>query len=67
MANPQGNHQEPAHDSSTFNGNGNIAVAAAVTAGPESSGTTSAMKHNPGISMDWTTDEQAALEEGLAQ
>ncbi|XP_048135459.1 uncharacterized protein LOC115739972 isoform X1 [Rhodamnia argentea] len=67
MANPQGNHQEPSHASSTFNGNGNIAAAAAVTAAPESSGTTSAMKHNPGISMDWTTDEQAALEEGLAK
>ncbi|KAI3442772.1 uncharacterized protein J3R85_001040 [Psidium guajava] len=67
MANPQGNHQEPSHASSTFNGNGNIAAVAAVTAAPESSGTTSAMKHNPGISTDWTTDEQAALEEGLAK
>lgn len=67
MANPQGNHQEPAHASSTFNGNGNIAAAAAVTAAPESSSTTSAMKHNPGISMDWTPDEQVALEEGLAK
>lgn len=66
MANPSGNHQEP----TSFNGvsagatnpnNGNSA--------PESSGAALAMKHNPapGISLDWTPDEQAILEEGLAK
>ena len=63
MANPSGNHQE----SSSFNGgnptNGNSAPASA----PENSGGAVAMKHNPGISMDWTADEQAILEDGLAK
>ncbi|XVE81012.1 hypothetical protein DITRI_Ditri15bG0028400 [Diplodiscus trichospermus] len=60
MANPPGNHQQEAnHAPSSFNGahlnNGNPK--------PESSG--SGMKHNPGISLDWTLEEQAILEEGL--
>ncbi|XWS09379.1 hypothetical protein CRYUN_Cryun40dG0080300 [Craigia yunnanensis] len=60
MANPPGNHQQEAnHPSSSFNGshlnNGNPI--------PESSG--SGMKHNPGISLDWTLEEQAILEDGL--
>ena len=64
MANPSGNHQEQTHVSSSFNGganpnNGNSA--------PDSSGAGLAMKHNPGISLDWTPDEQAILEEGLAK
>ncbi|KAL5543205.1 hypothetical protein UlMin_010915 [Ulmus minor] len=63
MANPSGNHQE----SSSFNGgnptNGNSAPASA----PENSGGAVAMKHNPGISMDWSADEQAILEDGLAK
>ncbi|PKI63812.1 hypothetical protein CRG98_015796 [Punica granatum] len=59
MANPPGNHQEPAHaSSSAFNGNGSLA--------PDSSGTASAMKHNPGISMEWTAEEQAILDHGLS-
>ncbi|KAK7843878.1 hypothetical protein CFP56_011826 [Quercus suber] len=74
MANPTGNHQEAS--SSSFNGhvaaaagaggggnqsNGNSTGAAA----PESSA--SAMKHNPGISLDWTSEEQAILDDGLAK
>ncbi|XWS22193.1 hypothetical protein CRYUN_Cryun29cG0013200 [Craigia yunnanensis] len=62
MANPPGNHQQEAnHASSSFNGarlnNGNPI--------PETSG--SGMKHNPGISLDWTLEEQAILENGLKQ
>ncbi|KAK4766121.1 hypothetical protein SAY87_007763 [Trapa incisa] len=60
MANPPGNHQEPAHaSSSTFDGNGNLV--------PESSATVSGMKHNPGISMEWTSEEQAILDHGLSE
>ncbi|KAB1213247.1 hypothetical protein CJ030_MR5G009658 [Morella rubra] len=62
MANPSGNHQEAS--SSSFNGhvvaggnasNGNAGVQ------PENQ----AMKHNPGISLEWSAEEQAILEEGL--
>ncbi|CAN6723013.1 unnamed protein product [Malus baccata var. baccata] len=67
MANPSGNHQEPSHASSSFNGtnpsNGNSVQVSA----PESSGAAMAMKHNPGISMDWSAEEQAILEDGLAK
>ena len=66
MANPSGNNQEPTHVSSSFNGasggnpnHGNSA--------PESSGATSALNHNPGISLDWSAEEQAILDEGLAK
>ncbi|KAI9079406.1 hypothetical protein K1719_038705 [Acacia pycnantha] len=66
MANPSGNHQEQTHVSTSFNGvsgaNPNNGSSA-----PESSGAAQAMKHNPGISLDWTPDEQAILEEGLAK
>ncbi|XP_027341345.1 uncharacterized protein LOC113854524 [Abrus precatorius] len=52
MANPSGNHQEHAHVSSSA---------------PETSGAALAMKHNPGISLDWTPEEQAILEDGLTK
>ncbi|CAJ1955512.1 unnamed protein product [Sphenostylis stenocarpa] len=52
MANPSGNHQEHAHVSSSA---------------PETSGAALAMKHNPGISLDWTAEEQAILEDGLVK
>ncbi|KAG4125889.1 hypothetical protein ERO13_D10G125900v2 [Gossypium hirsutum] len=59
MANPPGNHQQEANQASSFNGahlnNGNPV--------PETSG--SGMKHNPGISLDWTLEEQAILDDGL--
>ncbi|KAJ6371791.1 hypothetical protein OIU77_002165 [Salix suchowensis] len=63
MANPSGTHnQEGNQGPSSFNGsnpnNGNL--------GQEpSSG--SSLKHNPGISNDWTGEEQAILDEGLAK
>ncbi|XWS35310.1 hypothetical protein CRYUN_Cryun21dG0114900 [Craigia yunnanensis] len=60
MANPPGNHQQEAnHAPSSFNGaqlNNRNPI-------PETSG--SGMKHNPGISLDWTLEEQAILEDGL--
>ncbi|MED6170820.1 hypothetical protein PIB30_034730 [Stylosanthes scabra] len=57
MANPSGNHQEQTHVSSSLNGNNN----------PEASNSALAMKHNPGISLDWTSEEQAILEDGLTK
>ncbi|KAK7261645.1 hypothetical protein RIF29_27961 [Crotalaria pallida] len=51
MANPSGNNNQ---EQTHFNGN-------------SASDTSLAMKHNPGISMDWTPEEQAILEEGLAK
>ncbi|KAE8718324.1 Detected protein of unknown function [Hibiscus syriacus] len=57
---PIGNHQQEAnHASSSFHGahlsNGNPK--------PETSG--SGLKHNPVISLDWTLEEHAILENGL--
>lgn len=67
MANPSGNHQEPSHAASSFNGGNPNNGSSAPVAGPESSGAAMAMKHNPGISTDWSSDEQAILEEGLTK
>jgi hypothetical protein len=64
MANPSGNHQEAS--SSSFNGH----VAAGGNPSNGNSGAppeNHAMKHNPGISLDWTVEEQATLEEGLSK
>ncbi|GLT45845.1 hypothetical protein SLA2020_419070 [Shorea laevis] len=63
MANPSGNHQEAS--SSSFNGH--VAAGGNPTNGnsgapPENQ----VMKHNPGVSLDWTADEQAMLEDGLS-
>ncbi|KAI5413647.1 hypothetical protein KIW84_057993 [Lathyrus oleraceus] len=62
MANPSGtgNHQEQhTHvNPSSFNGN---------SAPESSSGLVMNMKHNPGISLDWTPEEQATLEDGLSK
>ncbi|XP_004486880.1 uncharacterized protein [Cicer arietinum] len=59
MANPSGtgNHQEQVNPSS-FNGN---------SVPESSSGLAMNMKHNPGISLDWTPEEQATLENGLSK
>ncbi|XP_048234474.1 uncharacterized protein LOC8284759 isoform X2 [Ricinus communis] len=66
MANPSGVHhqQEGNHASSSFNG-GNIPTNGHGNSGPETSGTN--LKHNPGISTDWTLEEQAILEDALNQ
>ncbi|CAK8535970.1 unnamed protein product [Lathyrus sativus] len=62
MANPSGtgNHQEQhTHvNPSSFNGN---------SVPESSSGLVTNMKHNPGISLDWTPEEQATLEDGLSK
>lgn len=63
MANPSGtggNHQEQHTqvNPSSFNGN----------SVPEtSSGLVMNMKHNPGISLDWSPEEQSILEDGLTK
>ncbi|KAM0985968.1 hypothetical protein ACFX13_013430 [Malus domestica] len=67
MANPSGNHQEPSHASSSFNGNNPSNGNSTPVSVPESSGAAMTMKHNPGISMDWSAEEQAILEDGLAK
>ncbi|KAJ0091913.1 hypothetical protein Patl1_26505 [Pistacia atlantica] len=57
MANPPGTHQEHSNPSSAFNGtNANLVVHERAACG---------LKHNPGISMDWTAEEHAILEEGI--
>ncbi|OMP10432.1 hypothetical protein COLO4_04514 [Corchorus olitorius] len=74
-ANPTGNNQEgssnqkvtatppPANGVSVNSSNGgNTSAAAAVSAD-----TASSLRHNPGISNDWTPDEQSLLEELLAK
>uniref|UniRef100_A0A2P2J3C1 Myb-like domain-containing protein n=1 Tax=Rhizophora mucronata TaxID=61149 RepID=A0A2P2J3C1_RHIMU len=53
MANPSGTHHQ---DTNNGPNPGN---------GTESSG--KALKHNPGISTDWSPEEQAILDEGLAK
>ncbi|XP_058748906.1 uncharacterized protein LOC131653944 [Vicia villosa] len=62
MANPSGtgNHQEQHTHVNPSNFNGNSV--------PESSsGIVMNMKHNPGISLDWTPEEQTTLEDGLSK
>ncbi|XP_057458110.1 uncharacterized protein LOC130748883 [Lotus japonicus] len=63
MANPSGNHQEQhvhAHASSALTGN-SVPEASAVAVNIPN------MKHNPGISLDWSPEEQAILEDGLSK
>lgn len=43
-------------------GNGNSSAAA-----PDNPGPTQALKHDPGLSLEWTQEEQAILEEGLSK
>ncbi|PPR97077.1 hypothetical protein GOBAR_AA23592 [Gossypium barbadense] len=78
-ANPTGNHQEGssnqnvtpsppptangvAVNSNNSGGNTSTAAAAAVSAD-----TQSALRHNPGISLDWTPEEQTMLEDLLVK
>ncbi|KAK3204361.1 hypothetical protein Dsin_018407 [Dipteronia sinensis] len=62
MANPPGVHHEHNHASSSFSGgpnhNNNNSVIERTGA---------SMKHNPGISPEWTADEHRILEDGLRQ
>ncbi|GAV73530.1 DUF3755 domain-containing protein [Cephalotus follicularis] len=60
MANPSGNHQEANQaPTSSFDG------PHPPHSGVETSGT--ALKHNPGLSADWSLEEQAILDDGLSQ
>lgn len=67
MANPSGNHQEPNHASSSFNGGNSANGNSGPVSVPESSGAAMVMKHNPGIATEWSAEEQSILEEGLAK
>ncbi|XP_050214507.1 uncharacterized protein LOC126665680 [Mercurialis annua] len=74
MANPSGSHhqQEANHASSStaFNGNTNIIHNPTNGHGhgnPLMESSAANLKHNPGISSDWTMDEQSILEDGLNQ
>ncbi|XP_042495205.1 uncharacterized protein LOC122074460 [Macadamia integrifolia] len=67
-ANPSGN-QEGSHVPSSYNGvtgggnpsNGNSGAVV------ENSGLVHTLKHDPGLSTDWTAEEQSILDEGLAK
>ncbi|KAI5583008.1 hypothetical protein POPTR_007G132700v4 [Populus trichocarpa] len=59
MANPSGtNNQDGNQAPSSFNGNN-------PSNGNSDPSSGSSLKHNPGISTDWTFEEQTILEEGL--
>ncbi|KAI4369222.1 hypothetical protein MLD38_017692 [Melastoma candidum] len=66
MANPAGHHQDASSSaaavastsSPSLNANG--VGSASASDGPR-------LKHNPGISLDWTPEEQAILEDGLSK
>ncbi|XP_043707958.1 uncharacterized protein LOC122657350 [Telopea speciosissima] len=67
-ANPSGN-QEGSHGTSSYNGvasggnpcNGNSSAVA------ENSGLAHTLKHNPGLSTEWTAEEQSIVDEGLTK
>ncbi|RDY12674.1 hypothetical protein CR513_02487, partial [Mucuna pruriens] len=58
MANPSGNHEEQTTHVASSSFNGNLVA--------DTSPTALAMKHNPGVSLDWSPQEQTILEEGLS-
>jgi len=61
MANPSGtNNQDGNQAPSSFNGNN-------PSNGNSDPSSGSSLKHNPGISTDWTFEEQTILEEGLVE
>ena len=76
-ANPSGNqdgtHGGPGptslHDGGGGGGGGapagNPSNGSTAAAGGGNLGTAQAFKHNPGLSMEWSAEEQAVLEEGL--
>ncbi|KAH7572848.1 hypothetical protein JRO89_XS03G0023700 [Xanthoceras sorbifolium] len=59
MANPPGVHLEQSHASSSFNGPNHNNTNSVIER------TGACMKHNPGISSEWTAEEHAILEDGL--
>eukprot|EP00262_Sarcandra_glabra_P003385 TRINITY_DN14063_c0_g1_i2.p1 TRINITY_DN14063_c0_g1~~TRINITY_DN14063_c0_g1_i2.p1 ORF type:complete len:250 (-),score=47.04 TRINITY_DN14063_c0_g1_i2:132-881(-) len=66
-ANPSGNQE------GTFNGgvgnpsNGNNGNSAATATENSAASSGQALKHNPGLSMEWTAEEQSILQEGLTK
>ncbi|KAF8388608.1 hypothetical protein HHK36_027285 [Tetracentron sinense] len=65
-ANPSGN-QDGSHGPSSFNGAAGAGNPSNGNSAPVSENSTSVhvLKHNPGLSGEWTADEQSILEEGL--
>lgn len=69
-ANPLGNNQEgssAAQKSTSANGGVNSRNGGANTQTADTTPTASALRHNTGISLEWTPDEQSILEDLLAK
>ncbi|XP_031259064.1 uncharacterized protein LOC116117171 isoform X2 [Pistacia vera] len=69
-ANPLGNNQEgssAAQKSTSANGGVISSNGGANTPAADTTATTSALRHNTGISLEWTPDEQSILEDLLAK
>ncbi|XP_077225532.1 uncharacterized protein LOC143858702 [Tasmannia lanceolata] len=66
--NPSGN-QDGTQGTSSFNavGNPNNGNSGAANVGPENSSSAQALKHNPGLSVEWSPEEQVILEDGLSK
>lgn len=65
-ANPTGN-QDGAAGGGGAAGNPNNGAAAAAPAAGNASGPGQGLKHNPGLAIEWTSEEQTILEDGLAK
>ena len=63
-SNPSGNHLQ---DQASFNGGGAPSTSNGNSGPGHPASSASGMKHNPGISPDWTAEEQAILDEGLVK
>ena len=75
-ANPSGNNQEgssaaaqkvSSSSAAAANGAAVNSVDNGLNSAVDNSQTISALRHNPGISVDWTHDEQSLLEDLLAK
>ncbi|XP_078433810.1 histone H2A deubiquitinase (DUF3755) [Wolffia australiana] len=71
-ANPSGNHEAARASTSVQGTSGAPSVAnpsngSSVSPVPDNSPSTQALKHNPGLAVEWTSEEQSILEEGLAK
>lgn len=69
-ANPLGNNQEGSSTAQKSTANG-VSVNSSNNGGnsstPDTTQTASALRHNSGISTEWTPDEQSVLEDLLAK
>lgn len=66
-ANVCGPSSMPGAGGPTANPSNGTAAAAAAAAGAMNSATSHALKHDPGLSFEWSAEEQATLEEGLSK